>query len=214
MNYLSQLNAVNSGWGTGPMATVMTRVDGMCPIVNPTTAEIIQWAANKWGLNPKYGYTEACDDGDWNNTSLGDNGTSSGVFQVADRRVGHGWPPLVAANSNLARENTCYNADFFFANRWAAFHSAHQGDALGITEETPPYNMADTVQAWLQGATNDCPGGSDCGYQEMIYSDIISGFQNAGYPNNGINPPCWYMASYYFNSAIPTAAPRGTAPHE
>ena len=42
--YLSQLNAVNSGWGTGPMATVMTRVDGMCPIRNPTTAEIIQWA--------------------------------------------------------------------------------------------------------------------------------------------------------------------------
>jgi hypothetical protein len=48
--YLSQLNAVNSGWGTGPMATVMTRVDGICPIQNPTTAEIIQWAANKWGF--------------------------------------------------------------------------------------------------------------------------------------------------------------------
>jgi hypothetical protein len=213
-NYLSQLNAVNSGWGTGPMATVMTRVDGMCPIQNPTTAEIIQWAANKWGFNPRYGYAEACDEGDWNNTSLGDNGTSSGVFQVADRGSGHGWPALVSANSNLARENTCYNADFFFATRWASFHSAQQGGALGISGETPPYNMADTVEAWFSGAASDCPGGSDCAYQQMIYSDIISGWQNAGYANNGANPPCWYVASYYFNSAIPTAASAGTVPHE
>ncbi len=213
-NYLSQLNAVNRRWGTGPLATVMTRVDGMCPIKNPTTAEIIQWAANKWGWNPKYGYTEACDEGDWDNTALGDNGTSSGIFQVADRVTGHGWGPLVAANSNLARENTCYNADFFFASRWAAFHSAHQGDALGLTGEGPPDNMADTVEEWYLGLTSDCPGGSDCGYQEMIYSDIISGWQYGGYPNNGINPPCWYVGGYYFNSAIPTAAPEGTVPHE
>jgi hypothetical protein len=213
-NYLSQLNAVNSGWGTGPMATVMTRVDGMCPILNPTTAEIIQWAANKWGFNPKYGYAEACDEGDWNNTTLGDNGTSSGVLQVADRGTNHGWGPLVSANSNLARENTCYNADFFFATRWAAFHSAQQGDALGISGETPPYHMADTVEAWFQGTTSDCPGGSDCAYQQMIYSDIVSGWQNAGYANNGTNPPCWYVGSYYFSSAIPTAASTGTVPHE
>jgi Bacterial Ig domain len=213
-NYLSQLNAVNSGWGTGPMATVMKRVDGMCPIQNPTTAEIIQWAANKWGFNPKYGYTEACDEGDWNNTSLGDNGTSSGVFQVADRGSGHGWGPLVSANSNLARENTCYNADFFFATRWAAFHSAQQGDNLGISGETPPYNMPDAVESWFRGSVSDCPSGSDCGYQQMIYSDIISGWQNAGYANNGSNPPCWYAGGHYFNSAIPTAAPQGSGPHE
>jgi len=48
----------------------------------------------------------------------------------------------------------------------------------------------------------------------MIYSDIISGWQNAGDPNNGTNPPCWYMADYYFDSAIPTAAPARTIPHE
>jgi len=213
-NYLSQLNAVNSGWGTGPMAAVMTRVDGMCPIQNPTTAEIIQWAANKWGFNPKYGYAEACDEGDWNNTTLGDNGTSSGLFSVADRGVNHGWGPLVSANSNLARENTCYNADFFFATRWAAFHSAVQGAALSISGEAPPYHMADTVESWYSGGASDCPGGSDCGYQQMIYSDIISGWQNAGDPNNGTNPPCWYMGKYYFNSAIPTAASAGTIPHE
>jgi len=192
------------------MATVMTRVDGMCPMLNPTTAEIIQWAANKWGFNPKYGYAE----GDWNKTALGDNGTSAGVFQVADRGTGHGWQPLVSANSNLARENTCYNADFFFASRWAAFHSARKGDALGISGEAPPYHMADAVESWFSGAASDCPGGSDCGYQQMIYSDVISGWQNAGDPNNGVNPPCWYMGKYYFNSAIPTAAPAGTVPHE
>lgn len=88
------------------------------------------------------------------------------------------------------------------------------GGALGISGETPPYNMADTVEAWFSGAASDCPGGSDCAYQQMIYSDIISGWQNAGYANNGANPPCWYVASYYFNSAIPTAASAGTVPHE
>jgi hypothetical protein len=213
-NYLSQLNAVNSGWAAGPVASVMTRVDGMCPIQNPTTAEIIQWAANKWGFNPRYGYAEACDEGDWNNTTPGDSGTSAGVFEVADRGTNHGWPALVSANSNLARENTCYNADFFFATRWAAFHSAQQGGALGITGETPPYRMADTVESWFSGAASDCPGGSDCGYEQMIYSDIISGWQNAGDANNGTNPPCWYIANYYFNSAIPIGAPAGTIPHE
>jgi hypothetical protein len=212
-NYLNQLSAVNQYW-SGAMATVMKRVDGACPIQNPTTAEIIQWAANKWGFNPKYGYAEACDEGDWKNTSLGDNGTSSGVFQVADRGANHGWSALVLANSNLARESTCYNADFFFATRWASFHCAQAGCSIGITGETPPNSMANAVESWFSGSSYSCPGGTGCDYQAMIYSDIVSGWRNAGYPNNGTNPPCWYVGSYYFNSAIPTQAPARTVPHE
>ena len=85
--------------------------------------------------------------------------------------------------------------------------------ALGGGED-PSYHMADAVESWFSGGASDCPGGSDCGYQQMIYSDIISGWQNASDPNNGTNPPCWYIADYYFNSAIPIGAPAGTTPHE
>src|SRR5215469_13035232 len=31
---------------------VVQRIDGACPMWKPTTAEILQWAANKWGINP------------------------------------------------------------------------------------------------------------------------------------------------------------------
>jgi hypothetical protein len=46
----------------------------------------------------------------------------------------------------------------------------------------------------------------------MIYSDIASGWKNAGIANNGINPPCWYAGGHYFDAAIPYAPPSGTLP--
>jgi hypothetical protein len=85
-NYLYQLQAPDGFWATAASwGGVSTRIDGACPMANPTTAEIMQWAANKWGINPLLMYAEASEEGSWDNLTLGDNGCTSGVCQVADR---------------------------------------------------------------------------------------------------------------------------------
>ncbi len=125
------------------------RIDGACPLAHPTTAEVLQWAANKWGINPLLLYAVATQEGDWDQTNVGDNGTSSGVMQVADRGRDHAWPGFAGAGSMLARENTCFNADFYAARLYSAFH--------GLTGETPAGDIGAAIQSWYSG-TVSAPG--------------------------------------------------------
>src|SRR5262249_50825826 len=131
-SYLNQLQAsdgfyaafVGSGW-----QAEAERIDGACPMAHPTTAEVLQWAGNEWGINPLLMYAEATVESHWDQTGIGDNGRSSGVLQVADRGSGHAWPGFSGSGSMLARESTCFNADFYGARLYSAFH--------GLTGETP-----------------------------------------------------------------------------
>jgi hypothetical protein len=163
-NYLYQLAAKDGFWNTAaPWGGVSRRIDGACPIANPTTAEILQWAANKWGINPLLLYAEATQDGNWDNTSIGDDGCSSGVCQIADRDTSshpeHAFPGFAGAGAMLARENTCFNADFFAAHMYAAFH--------GLTGECPAGDIGTAIQTWAVGHTSG-PGA----YTKLLYNHI------------------------------------------
>jgi hypothetical protein len=161
-DYLNQLSSFYSQWSSGAWGGAAARIDGACPIANPTTAEAAQWAANKWGINPLLLYAEAVQEGDWNQDSLGDNGTSSGVWQVADRNYPtHAFPGFQGASQNLARENTCFNADFYAAHLWAAFH--------GFTGECPAGDIGTAIQTWYQG-TASAPGT----YTASVYNHLTN----------------------------------------
>jgi hypothetical protein len=137
--YLAQLQ---SFWSTAnSWSGVTERIDGACPLVNPTSAEIAQWACDKWGINPVECYAEATIDGHWDQTGIGDNGGSVSAYQVAYRRQGHGWAGLLS--SDLPAENTCFAADFFAGHLFAAYH--------GLTGETGACNLNAAVQTWLNG---------------------------------------------------------------
>jgi hypothetical protein len=153
-DYLSQLQAGDGFWATAKQwGGVTARIDGACPMANPTTAEVLQWAANKWGINPLALYAEATDDGDWDATAIGDNGTSSGMCQVADRNnsshPNHAWAGFSGAGSMLSRENSCFNADFYAAHLYAAFR--------GLTGECPGGDIGTAIQTWLVGRAS-APG--------------------------------------------------------
>ncbi len=167
-NYLYQLQAFHSaynyGWGASWKAEVY-RVDGACPIANPTTAEVLQWAANKWGINPLLLYADATIESHWDQTGVGDYGGSAGLFQIADRDTSvspnHAYPGFSGGGSMLARESSCFNADFYAAFIYSAFHGligggAGQNNILGsvqlwdpgVSIYVPAFNSALLNQSW------------------------------------------------------------------
>jgi hypothetical protein len=163
-SYLFQLQAKDGFWTTAsPWGGVSALIDGACPMENPTTAEILQWAANKWGISPLLLYAVATQEGDWDNTTVGDDGCSGGVCQIADRntslRPEHAFAGFAGAGSMLARESTCFNADFFAAHTYAAFH--------GLTGECPAGDIGAAIQTWAVGESK--ASGS---YTKLLYSHI------------------------------------------
>jgi hypothetical protein len=72
-NYLYQLES-NSGFYAAYQGrrwqAEADRVDGACPIANPTTAEVLQWGANKWGINPLLLYAVATNESSWDQTGM------------------------------------------------------------------------------------------------------------------------------------------------
>ena len=155
--YWYQINAFRSAYQWSSMQAEANRIDGACPIANPTTAEAIQWAGNKWGINPIVMYAEATVESGWDETAVGDNGSSSGLFQVADRNAWHAFPGFDGGGSMLARENSCFNADFWAGRLFAAFN--------GITGQSPAGDIGSAIESWYQGWAT-APGG----YSAYVYS--------------------------------------------
>lgn len=155
-DYMAQLAAFHAT--ADPWGGVTARIDGACPLSHPTTAQVLQWAAHKWGINPALLYAEATIEGDWDMTSIGDAGGSSGVFQVADRpanRPGgddHAFPGFAGAGSMLARESTCFNADYYAGHLYAVYHG------LMVGQKTPPGDINAAIQEWFIGWTATAPG--------------------------------------------------------
>ena len=166
--YQAQLQQFWSAWGSNNWGGVINRIDGACPIANPTTAEVMQWAANKWGINPLLAYAEATHDGDWDQTTLGDGGTSSGVTQVADlntsTRPYHAFNGFTGLAANLSRENTCFSADFWAGHLYAAFHGL-TGECAGKT-----LDIGGAIQTWADGS-GTCGSGN---YTTIMYNSITS----------------------------------------
>ncbi|MBV8773009.1 MAG: hypothetical protein JO166_11890 [Deltaproteobacteria bacterium] len=155
-DYMAQLAAFHAT--ADPWGGVTARIDGACPLWHPTTAQVLQWAAHKWGINPALLYAEATIEGDWDMTSIGDAGGSSGVLQVADRpanRPGgedHAFPGFAGAGSMLARESTCFNADYYAGHLYAVYHG------LMVGQKTPPGDINAAIQEWFIGWTATAPG--------------------------------------------------------
>jgi hypothetical protein len=155
--YLNELAGFYSAYTGSGWQAEADRIDGACPFASPTTAEVMQWAAAKWGINPILLYADANSDGDWDQTAIGDNGTSGGILQVADRGANHAWPGFSGTGSMLARENTCFNADFFAGRMWAVFNN---GKAASLTGEcSNVLDIGGAIQTWLDGSAT-CGVGS------------------------------------------------------
>ena len=172
-NYLAQLQAFRNNVASGSWGGAYWRIDGACPMINPTTAEVLQWAANKWGLNPLLLYAEAVQEGQWDQTSLGDVsdgiGTSSGLLQVADRNTvgqpSHTGLEFSGAAANLARENSCFNVDFYSALLWTLFN----GQWSGV--KVPPHDVGAAVEAWYEGAWGS---GHPGGYSQSVADHLAA----------------------------------------
>src|SRR5262249_54973653 len=131
------------------------RVDGACLLgPHPTTAEILQWAAHKWGLSPLVAYAETTNDGDWDQTKVStmDYGCSVGVAQVSDcnppQRPHHSIRGLATGEPGhpLPSENTCFNADL-----WAAFLYKHYTSGCGIGDLPVAIQQWDNRRACTPG---------------------------------------------------------------
>jgi hypothetical protein len=151
-NYKAAITLFQSDYSATNWFPEIQRVDGGCSMITPTTAEVLQWAANKWGINPILLYAEANNEGDWDQTAIGDNGRSSGILQVADRGANHAWPGFeYTSTQNLARESTCFNADFFAAHLWSAFNHGTAppltGECSGVT-----LDIGGAIQSWFDGS--------------------------------------------------------------
>lgn len=190
--YLAELAGYYSGQTDMP-SSVAHRVDGACPIVNPTIGEAMQWAALKWGIDYHYLAADACQEGHFDiehfpgdTGSCGGNfdmwgGCSTGSWQVADRGSNHGWSGLISgAGQNLAAESVCFQADFYMMTRWATFYGVFSDFGSAI-----PFNLANTVQVWC--------GLSCSGYSSLMFTNLqnkcwVSGDSGANYGGTQLPP--------------------------
>jgi hypothetical protein len=156
-DYLNQLRAFQSAYNVSPWQPEIDRVDGACPMTNPTTAEVLQWAANKWGINPLLAYASASYESSLNQAGINTHGGSgdedAGLFQIGDRGANHAYPGFDGYGANLARENSCFNADFWGAWIWAAYRGivGSPGGDIGVAIESYPDGYATSAGPYTQG---------------------------------------------------------------
>ena len=155
-DYIAQYNAFQSEYRGTNGEILMSRVDGGCPIANPTSAEAMQWAGLKWGMNPLLLYAEATNESGWDQTACGDQGRSCGLMQVADRGYNHAYPGFSGYGSNLSRENTCFNAEFYAAIIYGIY--------TGVIAKAPPGDIGAAIESWYSGYAPAADG-----YANVIY---------------------------------------------
>lgn len=146
--YANQLASFHAAWGNDP---VMNRVDGACNLgPNPTTAEVLQWAADKWGISPLVTYAEATNDSRWNQHAVGDYGCSIGIAQVAfcDNAERRNHVIRGLNGSPLPGENTCFAIDLYAAFIYKRVSGG--GCAHG--------NIDIAIQQWARGGGVCSPG--------------------------------------------------------
>jgi autotransporter family porin len=82
-------------------------VDNVTGNFSGTTDEIIQWTAHKWGFDEDVFRAAAAVESWWDQSLIGDNGASPGLFQLKTQR----YPTTYM----LARDSTSFNADLYGA---------------------------------------------------------------------------------------------------
>jgi Right handed beta helix region len=146
-SYLTQLDNFWASYGCPDSGAWQCRVDGACPIDNATTADALQWAANKWGLQPDLLYAAATQIGNWQQYSANTSAScSSGVLQVADCNSSS----QTSASAQLAAENTCFDADLWAGDVWASYN--------GLNPDAPGNNVAVAIQSSYSGQASATAG--------------------------------------------------------
>lgn len=115
-----------------------------------TTDEIIQWAAQKHGLDPNLLRAVAAVESWWHMSTNGDNGDSFGLFQI--RRPYH-------CCDFLAANDTAFNADYYGAII-RSYYDGRQTWLNTVSGNGARYRAGDlwgSVGAWFSGRWHD-PG--------------------------------------------------------
>jgi hypothetical protein len=108
-----------------------------------TTDEIIQWAADKWGFSPKLLRAVATVESWWNMSTVGNDGTAFGLFQV--RIPYHCCLPEI-------QDSTAFNADYYGAYLRGLFNGRDRW--LNSVPHAGTYRAGDlwgSVGEWASG---------------------------------------------------------------
>lgn len=108
-----------------------------------TTDEIIQWAARKWGFQPRLFRAVAYVESSWRMSTVGDGGLSFGLFQL--KRTDHCCLPLSSRYS-------AFNADYY-GGILRSYYDGQEG-WLNDVERGARYRAGDlwgSVGAWYAG---------------------------------------------------------------
>jgi hypothetical protein len=109
-------------------------VTGRPGLGSPSTDDLIQWAAAKWGITPDWVRAEAVDESYWRQSTVGNNGASKGIMQIKGT-ADMGTEPL-------RWKSTAWNLDYYGATMRYYFDGAcswcrpnysagHEWEAIG-----------------------------------------------------------------------------------
>jgi hypothetical protein len=91
-------------------------VTGRPGLQNPSTDDLIQWVANKWGITADWVRAEAVDESYWHQSAVGNNGTVMGILQI-QAGANTGTEPL-------RWQSTAWNLDYYGATMRFYFDGA------------------------------------------------------------------------------------------
>jgi hypothetical protein len=145
--------ARNKTWG-GCHEGLQRRVTGN---FTGTTDEILQWTAQKWGLDLDLVRAVALIESGWRMSYVGDGGDSYGIMQV--RRSAHG------GTFPLAAQSTAFNADY-----WGAHIRQYLDGCADWMRSRGGYGRGDlwgSIGAWFCGCWRD--GGAEA-YTSRVWA--------------------------------------------
>jgi hypothetical protein len=160
-------------------------VDGHDGLTNPSTDDLIQWAAHKWGIPEDWIRAEMVVESNWHQSQLGDltsvSASDYGLYP-AQSQAGNGqvyqsmglsqirWTPegLHQGTEPLRWRSTAFNLDFYAAGiryyydgycDWcgAGYSAGQQWNSIGAWYNPAPWNDSG-AQSYVQSVKNALAG--------------------------------------------------------
>jgi autotransporter family porin len=134
------------GWGWSDVHNAhLARVTGNPTLSNPTTDELIQWTAHKWGIDEDLVRSMAVNESTWDMAMNGDGGLSWGITQV---KLAPFSPCSTHPGTHpLSRQSTSFNLDY-----WGAYvRSAFDGGTDWLGSGYRSGDIWGSMGAWFSG---------------------------------------------------------------
>jgi hypothetical protein len=158
---LNRFRTYSPTWGACGDA-LKAQVTGNHGLADPTTDELIQWAAHKWGIDEDIvrGVTDL--ESRWHQQSSGDwdaatgEDMSYGITSVRRNSQGDGSAPTWDGTFPLSRDSTAFNLDYWAATVRHYFEGCAQW--LNTVERSRDYAAGDmwgSIGAWYSGRWHD-----------------------------------------------------------